>query len=78
MHLPSLQKEMLEPHEQPETPWTKVGADLFSFNNRSYLVTVDYLLNFWEIDCLLDDQNYHLLPKEPLLHTTASPDSGNG
>ena len=29
--------------------------DLFTFENRDYMVTVDYLTNFWEVDHLRDD-----------------------
>ncbi|KAI5102200.1 hypothetical protein C0J45_7552 [Silurus meridionalis] len=46
------QKETMYAHDIPMRPWAKVGTDLFSFNNRAYLITVDYFSNFWEIDCL--------------------------
>ena len=52
---PSLPKEPMQAHEVPLQPWTKLGADLFSFNSRTYLITVDYFSNFWEIDCLQQD-----------------------
>lgn len=48
------QKETLHPHEIPSRPWEKVGTDLFSFDNKDYLVTVDYFSNFWEVDYLPD------------------------
>ena len=48
----SQQKETLCSHEVPARPWAKVAADLFEFNNRSYLVTVDYHSNVWEVDRL--------------------------
>ena len=47
-------KETLMQHDVPETPWQKVGIDLFAFDGQSYLVTVDYLSNFFEIDRLED------------------------
>ena len=50
----SQQKETLMPHEAPMRPWQKVGTDLFEFKNKSYLVTVDYFSNFWEVDKLPD------------------------
>ena len=46
----SQQKEKLHSHDIPDKPWSKVAADLFEFNNRHYLVTVDYYSNFWEVD----------------------------
>ena len=41
------------PHEVPSLPWEKVGTDLLAFKNRSYLITVDYYSNFWEVEKLL-------------------------
>ena len=46
----SPQKETLMPHAVPSRPWAKVGIDLFSFDNKDFLVTVHYYSNFWEID----------------------------
>ena len=48
------QKETLMPHELPDRPWEKVGTDLFELDGKHYLITVDYLSNFWEIDRLYD------------------------
>ena len=35
------QKEPLMTHKIPDTPWSKVGKDLFTIGNETYLVTVD-------------------------------------
>ena len=48
------QKETLIPHEIPEQSWVKVGTDLFYFNNKNYLLVVDYYSKFFEV-CLLAD-----------------------
>ena len=48
------QQETLIPHEVPSRPWEKVGLDLFEIEGKDYLITVDYLSNFWEIDRLRD------------------------
>jgi len=45
-------KEMFIPHESPDLPWKKVAVDLFNFNRRDYLITVDYYSSLWEIDVL--------------------------
>ena len=45
-------KETLISHEVPIRPWAKVASDLFSYNSKEYLVTVDYYSNFWEVDYL--------------------------
>lgn len=48
------QKETLMPHDLPHRPWEKIGIDLFEYDGKDYLVTVDYLSNFLEIDRLHD------------------------
>ena len=35
-------KQPMIPHEVPDRPWAKVGADIFSFKDHDYLVVVDY------------------------------------
>ena len=44
--------EPLIHHDMPVRPWAKVGTDIFTIHGRDYLVTVDYLSNFWELDYL--------------------------
>ena len=44
--------ETLFMHDVPHRPWEKVGSDLFTIENRNYLVTVDYYSNFFEVDFL--------------------------
>ena len=39
-------------HEIPNHPWAKIVTDLFQFESKDYLVTVDYFSNFFEIDYL--------------------------
>ncbi|KAG1688819.1 hypothetical protein GQR58_007942 [Nymphon striatum] len=46
--------ETLYFHDVPTQPWQKVGSDIFKFKDRSYLVTVDYHSNFFEVDYLSD------------------------
>lgn len=57
------QKETLHSHEVPSRPWAKVGTDLFSHNNRDYLLTVDYYSNFWEVDHLPDTKSSTVIRK---------------
>ena len=59
----SNQKETLMPHELPPRPWEKVGTDLFSLDGRDYLITVDYLSNFWEVDRLPDTKSTTVIRK---------------
>ena len=52
---PRQAKQPLQSHDIVDMPWAKVGADLFSHADNEYLVTVDYLTNFWEVDNLSHD-----------------------
>jgi hypothetical protein len=46
------QKEPAMPHAVPLLPWEKVGADLFQFDGKSYLLLVDYYSKFFEVSML--------------------------
>ena len=41
-------------HEIPDRPWSKVGTDLFMYNNQIYITAVDYFSNFIEMDSSRD------------------------
>ena len=43
-------KETLKSHEIPSRPWEKIGVDLFTYNNKEFLIIFDYYSNFWEIN----------------------------
>ena len=47
------QKETLMPIESI-LPWEKMGADLFSWSGKDYLLTIDYFSGWWEVDRLND------------------------
>ena len=47
-------KETLMSHEPTDRPWEKVAVDICNFDNKDYIITVDYFSNFWEIDRLQD------------------------
>ena len=46
------QKELLIWHNIPSRPWETVGCDIFHFENRDYLCTVDYYSSYFEINQL--------------------------
>ena len=48
------QQETLIQHDVPKRQWEKIGIDLFQFEGKDYLISVDYLSNFWEVDRLRD------------------------
>ena len=47
----------LIPSATPELPFSEVGTDLFEFESRTYLLTVDYYSKFIEVDELLDHRS---------------------
>lgn len=55
--------ETLHPHEVEGGPWAKVGTDLFTFDSKNYLITVDYNSNFWEVDYLPDTKSSTVIRK---------------
>ena len=48
----AVQKEPLMPHAAPSRAWEKVGADISTHKGQDYLITVDYLWNYFEVDHL--------------------------
>ncbi|XP_061128337.1 uncharacterized protein K02A2.6-like [Syngnathus typhle] len=51
---PKHQAEPLIPHQVPELPWMKVGADIFELHGQSYLLLVDCLTKYPEVLNLTD------------------------
>lgn len=56
-------KEPLQCHELPHRAWQKVGCDLFTIDNKDYMVTVCYYSNFWELDRLYDTTSKSVITK---------------
>ena len=48
------QKQPLMSPEIPTTPWAKVAQNLFTYDGKPYLITVDYYSDFWELDAVSD------------------------
>ncbi|XP_048236983.1 uncharacterized protein K02A2.6-like [Haliotis rufescens] len=49
------QDQSMEPlisHHIPTRPWEKLGCDLFEFDQKDFLITVDYNSDFFEVDRL--------------------------
>ena len=42
----------LQPQSLPDRPWQRIAADLFLFEVRNYLLTVDYYSRYTELDLL--------------------------
>jgi len=51
-HLSETGKEPLRPHPVPTRQWQRVGVDIFTHMSNDYLVTVDYLSGYFEVDPL--------------------------
>ena len=61
-------------HPIPTQPWQFVSQDIFEFQHKQYLVTVDHYSDFYELDLLTNTHNLpplSILPK-PTLPATAS------
>ena len=48
------QREPMIPHEVPNRPWSKLGADIFTYGSNDYLVVVDYFSKYPEVVSLPD------------------------
>jgi hypothetical protein len=48
-HRNSNPKEPLIPTEIPEYPWQIIGTDLFTWENKNYLIVVDYYSRYFEV-----------------------------
>ena len=62
-HRASNQKEPMIPHQIPERQWQKIASDLFTWDGRQFLVTVDYLSRFFEIDELISTTSAAIVRK---------------
>ena len=49
-HAPAQAKEPLMTPELPKRPWSIIAQDLYTFNGKEYLITVDAYSGFWEVD----------------------------
>ena len=56
MDAPAQVQETLHSHYIPSTRWTKVGMDIFTYQNQDYLILVDYFSDFFECEVLSDLQ----------------------
>lgn len=51
------------PQDIPSRPWEKAASDIFTWQGKHYLVTVDYLSNFWEMDKLHETTSREVIKK---------------
>ncbi|XP_028416269.1 uncharacterized protein K02A2.6-like [Dendronephthya gigantea] len=42
-------KEPMKPHVVPQYPWQVVGTDIFHWQDKDYLLVVDYYSRYWEV-----------------------------
>ena len=60
---PEQSKEPLMPHDIPDRPWSKVATDIFMFDRKEYLITVNYYSNYWEVDLLTSTTSRAIINK---------------
>ena len=53
----------MKPHVIPDRPWQKVGTDLFTVDNKQYLVTVDDYSRYFEVDELTSTTSNAIIRK---------------
>ena len=46
---PNQQREPLMPHDVPDGPWQNLATDLFQWNDRNYVLVVDYYSRYFEV-----------------------------
>ncbi len=51
-HRNSNAKEPLISHDIPDHPWQTVATDIFTWNDKDFLVTVDYYSRYFEVQSL--------------------------
>lgn len=56
-------KEPLIQHDVPHRAWSKVGADIFHCNAKSFLLVIDYYSKFIEVSQLQSLQSNHVIRK---------------
>lgn len=57
------QKEPMILHKIPDYPFQHVAADLFQLNGQDYMVTVDYMSRFFEVDRLTNTTSRQVINK---------------
>ena len=65
-----LQKQPLINHPVPELPWSTIAADIFDWEGRQYLVTVDSYSGWFEMDSLSDMSSRTVIGKLQCLFAT--------
>ncbi|XP_048255235.1 uncharacterized protein K02A2.6-like [Haliotis rufescens] len=56
-------REPLISHQIPTRPWEKLGCDLFEFDQKDFLITVDYYSDFFKVDRLHSKQAPEIIKK---------------
>ena len=45
------------PHEIPDSPWDKIGTDIFHLYGKHYIIVVDYMSKYFDISLMNDCQS---------------------
>ena len=63
-------KDPLIQHESPEVPFTKVGADMFTFGGNDYLTLGDHYSNWIEMIQLKTETARKIIKKLKIIFST--------
>ena len=56
-------KENIMMHQVPESPFEKIGTDLFYYKGKEYLIVADYYSKFWDVARLEDTKSSTIIRK---------------
>lgn len=63
-------KETIIPYEIPSRPWERLGTDIFTYSNQSYLVIIDAYSNWLEVVPIKDKSTLEVISKFKLIFST--------
>ena len=62
-YAPANQREPLIPHPVPSHAWNRIGVDIFYFKTAKYLIVVDHLTDYFEIERLDNETTETVISK---------------
>ena len=63
MHRDTNPREPMISSEFPDRPYQNIGTDLFHFDGKNYLLTIDYFSRFFEVDYIPDTRAATVIQK---------------
>ena len=67
---PHQQKEIMQIHKLRKLPWTYVSSDIFEYEDKPSIITVDSYSGWYEIDYLKDIRSASVIAKLKKIFST--------